>query len=167
MQRSCEDKNDIFFVVNALRISSHVGANRFVGSIARAVGFAQWICTTICDMHRCTLGLHSPAMDVAFQMQGMPKIASMVSECTLGAVPRQPQARDPRGSRRRRRACAEPRGALGPSLLLRCTVTNQPMRCDTHASLSCLITSATPPPPPLCLYQDTCCYHKTETPLSF
>ena len=63
-------------------------------------------------MHRCTLGLHSPAMDVAFQMQGMPKIASMVSECTLGAVPRQPQARDPRGSRRRR-ACAEPRGAFG------------------------------------------------------
>lgn len=31
VQRSCGDKNDIFFVVNALRISSHIGANRFVG----------------------------------------------------------------------------------------------------------------------------------------
>jgi hypothetical protein len=35
-------------VVYALRMSSHVGANRFDGSIARAVGFAQWICTAGC-----------------------------------------------------------------------------------------------------------------------
>ena len=141
---------------------SHVGAKPETSDRSRE----QVVLRSGSVMHRYTLGLHSPAMDVAFQMQGMPKIASMVSECTLGAVPRQPQARDPRGSRRRRRACAEPRGAFGPSLLLRCTVTNQPMRCDTHASLSCLITLATPPPPS-CLYQDTCCYHKTETPLSF
>jgi hypothetical protein len=116
-------------------------------------------------VHRYTLGLHSPAMDVAFQMQGMPKIASMVSECTPGPC---------RNSRKRviRVAAddddvpalyAEPRGAFGPSLLV---VTNEPICCDTHASLSCLITSATPPPP-ACVYHNICCCHKTEAPLSF
>lgn len=59
-------------MVNAFAYFVHVGANRFVGWIARVGGFAKWIGSV---MHRYTLGLHSPAMDVAFQMQGMPKIA--------------------------------------------------------------------------------------------
>jgi hypothetical protein len=81
VQGGRENNDDMAFVVNASRMSSHAGANRFIGSIARAGSFAQcvqYIMDQYYGMHRCTLGLHSPAMDVAFQMQGMPKIASMI-----------------------------------------------------------------------------------------
>jgi hypothetical protein len=44
----CEERKDMFFVVNASRISSHIGANRFVGSQARSGGFAQYNSTTAC-----------------------------------------------------------------------------------------------------------------------
>jgi hypothetical protein len=52
---------------------SHVGAKPETSDRSRE----QVVLRSGSVMHRYALGLHSPAMDVAFQMQGMPKIASI------------------------------------------------------------------------------------------